>query len=100
MIFPFPSSPHYAPSRIVCAVLSQAINCPDASARRGRDLPTNDRKRPSSCKRFQSAGLDIATTLVAGIACRNADYSADYSDYSLALSTALLAIQFGLGLLS
>src|SRR5437660_4682814 len=100
MIFPFPSSPHCAPTRIVFAILSQAINCPDASARRSRDLPTNDRKRWRRCKRFQSAGLDIATTLSAGIACRDAHYSADYSDSSLARSAAQLAVQLGLGLLS
>src|SRR6266849_10937066 len=84
IIFPFPSSPNCAPTRIVFAILSPATNCPDASARRSRDLPTNDRKRPSPCKRFQPA-LEIRHCHDAGggKACCHAHHSADYSDYSL-----------------
>src|SRR5207248_7524384 len=56
MIFPFPSSPHCAPIRIVFAIENWnqrwAKNFPEASTRTHSGLPTNNMLAVRACKRF------------------------------------------------
>ena len=56
MIFPFPSSPHCAPIRIVFAIENWnqrwAKNFPEASTRTHSGLPTNNMLAVPACKRF------------------------------------------------
>src|SRR6266487_4184453 len=54
MIFPFPSSPHCAPIRILLAIEIRkwAKNFPDASGKTRSGLPTNNMLGATGCKGF------------------------------------------------
>src|ERR1700719_2142281 len=117
MIFPFPSSPHCAPTKIVFAISIQnsgkkfsrriSGSPKDESVRwrtrRSRDLPTNDKNGTSARKRFSSPGDFAKKNNQPPRRLRrkvNAHYFTPHPDSVVDRSFARVAIQHRLGLLS